>query len=375
MQRKQKDLPDERRIKHQRVIAYLDAHALEAVLLSRRCSFSWYTCGAHNYVCHAADAGNSWLLVARDGAKVLTTNIEAARLRNEELADSGIEVLEHPYQDEGARNRLFAEATAGLRVAADVNPPWMDLPALGADFDRLRWTLTAGEIERYRALGTDTALAVESAARGVPRGATEHQAAGVLAGELRSRGCVPWVLLVAGDDRVERFRHPLPTGRAIERCFMLVACAERGGLISVCTRLACFGRLAAELARRHQAVVRVDAAMILATRPGATLGAIYDEGRRAYAAVGFADEWRLHHQGGSCGYLPRDVIAGPDTPIEALANQAFAWNPSITGTKSEDTILCAPDGPQLLREPTDWPTISAEWEGASLDRPAILERP
>jgi len=368
------DISQERRIKHQRVADYLDAHGLDAVLLSRRCSFSWYTCGAHNYVCEAADVGNSWLLVARDGAKVLTNNIEAERLRNEELADSGIEVLEHPYHDEDRRSRLFAEATAGRRVAADVNPPWMGLPALDADFDRLRWTLTAAEIERYRALGTDTALAVESAARKVPRGASEHQAAGVLASELRSRGCVPWVLLVAGDDRVERFRHPLPTGKAIERYFMLVACAERGGLISVCTRLACFGKLPAELARRQQAVVRVDAAMILATRPGATLGEIYNEGRRAYAAVGFPDEWRLHHQGGSCGYLPRDVIAGPDTTIEALPDQAFAWNPSITGTKSEDTILCALGGPQLLREPTDWPTIPAEWDGAALDRPAILQR-
>ena len=164
------------------------------------------------------------------------------------------------------------------------------------------------------------------------------------------------------------------TDLVIDRYFMLAACAERGGLLAACTRLASFGKLPPELERRHQAVTAVDVALMSATQPGTTLGAIFARAQEAYAAVGHGEQWRLHHQGGSCGYLPREVVAIPGETTAAMANQAFAWNPSITGTKSEDTILCTDEGPELLAEPTDWPMIDAEWNGVQIPRPAILVR-
>ena len=185
---------------------------------------------------------------------------------------------------------------------------------------------------------------------------------------------MPWVLLVAADERIEKHRHPLPTGKTVERRLMLVTCAERDGLISACTRLASFGPIGQELADKHRAVARVDAALITTTRPGRTLGQQFAEAQEAYRAVGFGDQWRLHHQGGSCGYLPREVLAGPGNETAIESDQAFAWNPSITGTKSEDTILCGPGGPRLLAEPTDWPGLTAEWKGQAISRPGILVR-
>jgi len=363
---------DERTTKHRRLVRYLDARGLEGALLGRRCNFSWYTGGAHNHVATACDVGASWLLVTRDRATVLANNIEAPRLREEELAGSGIEVLEYDYADPAAAARAFAEAAGGRKVASDAPSPWGEMPRLDADFDRLRWALTPAETERYRRLCGDTAAAVEATARAVRAGQTECAIAGALAAELAARDCTPWVLLVAADARVAAYRHPLPTAGVVRSYFMLVTCAERGGLIAACTRLAAFGPVPDDLARRHRAVATVDAALISATRPGASLGAIFAEGQAAYAAVGFPDEWRRHHQGGSCGYLPRDVKAGPGETTEALADQAFAWNPSIAGTKSEDTILCTSAGPQLLARPTDWPTVRAEWKGFAVDRPDIL---
>ncbi len=368
------DMIEERRIKQDRVREYLDSHKLDAVLLSRRCNFSWFTCGAHNFVNNACDVGNSWLLVDKDSAVVLTSNIEAPRLQQEELASSGIEVIDFPYYHPEARAGAFEKLLAGRAVAADAPPPAVKLPALGSDFDRLRWTLTESEVERYAALCTDVAGAVEFIARDVDPGRTEYETAGMLSGAIRCCGATPWVLLVAGDERVSQFRHPLPTDLVIQDYFMLVICAERNGLIAACSRLASFGRLSEELAAKHRAVAMVDAAFIGATNPGAKFGDIYAEGQEAYAAAGFADQWQFHHQGGSCGYLPREVVAGPGDATVAMANQAFAWNPSIAGTKSEDTILCTPDGPQLLAAPGDWPILKAEWKGAAIPRPDILVR-
>ena len=153
---------------------------------------------------------------------------------------------------------------------------------------------------------------------------------------------------------------------------MLVATAERGGLIAAVTRLVSAVRLPEELAARHRAVATVDAALIGATRMGSTLGEIFAAGQRAYEHVGHADQWRLHHQGGSIGYQGREVKAAPGSRMPVLADQAFAWNPSITGTKCEDTILCRTDGVEILSATGEWPTIDASWDGQTFARPDIL---
>ncbi|MGC9453950.1 MAG: M24 family metallopeptidase [Phycisphaerae bacterium] len=363
---------EELSIKHARVAAYLREHDLDAVLLSRRCNFSWYTCGAHNYVSTGCDVGNSHLLVTADSAEVLTNNIEATRLSNEELPATGIEVRSFAYFDAEARQKLFEAALGSLRVAADASVAGLDLPPLEADFDRLRWTLTAREIDRYRELCQDTAAAVEAVAQSAEPGQTENELAGLLACSLRSAGCTPWVLLVGGDERARRLRHPLATDAKVKEYFMLVAGAERHGLVAASTRVACFRKVPGDLAEKHRAAVTVDAALTGATRPGAPLGEIFDVACEAYREVGFGDEWRMHHQGGSIGYLPREVKAAPGEDTAVLEDQAFAWNPSIAGTKSEVTVLCRGDQTVPLEGPTDWPSVTGQWKGFKVRRPGIL---
>ena len=110
--------------------------------------------------------------------------------------------------------------------------------------------------------------------------------------------------------------------------------------------------------RRHQAVANVDAAVNHATKPARTLGEVFDDLKSAYVREGFGDEWQLHHQGGSTGYANREVVATPDSNVRVRENQAFAWNPSITGTKSEDTVLVTSNGIEVLTSPSSaWPTI------------------
>ena len=58
--------------------------------------------------------------------------------------------------------------------------------------------------------------------------------------------------------------------------------------------------------------------------------------------------WRLHHQGGPTGYASREVIATPHTAVPIEVGQAFAWNPSITGAKSEETFVLTETGPEVV---------------------------
>jgi antitoxin VapB len=204
---------------------------------------------------------------------------------------------------------------------------------------------------------------------------TEEEIAAVLAEEVYARGLIPTVILAASDERIQKYRHPLPTDKRITDILMLVLCARRAGLVASLTRMVYFGRkLPEELARRHRAVQAVDSALILATRDGRAVGEIFKHGLVSYDANGFRDEWKLHHQGGPTGYQGRSFRARPGEQRRVSAPQAFAWNPSITGTKSEDTILALPGGaaPKLLTYPVDWPTTQVEWGGEWVPRADIL---
>ncbi|MFQ6058451.1 MAG: M24 family metallopeptidase [Anaerolineae bacterium] len=202
---------------------------------------------------------------------------------------------------------------------------------------------------------------------------TEYQIAGLLAGESFVRGVTSIVNLIASDERVLRYRHPIPTDRVLERYAMLVLCGRCWGLVASATRLVHFGPLPDELRHKGEALARVDAAFIAATRPGARLAEVFGRAVETYAAVGFPDEWQLHHQGGAAGYEPREFIATPASTEVVEEGQAFAWNPSITGTKSEDTIVVGAEGNEIITATGEWPPIPVELEGQVLHRPAILE--
>jgi len=85
-----------------------------------------------------------------------------------------------------------------------------------------------------------------------------------------------------------------------------------------------------------------------ATRPGLTLADAFEDCRSFYAEEGYPDEWRLHHQGGMTGYASREVIATPRTHQSIELGQAFAWNPSITGAKAEETFVLTESGPEVI---------------------------
>jgi hypothetical protein len=56
----------------------------------------------------------------------------------------------------------------------------------------------------------------------------------------------------------------------------------------------------------------------------------------------------LFRQGRLTGYAPPEIIATPRTDQKIPACRAFAWNPSITGAKAEETIVLTGSGPQMI---------------------------
>lgn len=357
-------------VKQERIRELLIDHRLDALWLQRVSSFAWATCGASSYVNTASTEGAASLLITPTGRYLITNNIEAPRLLQEEgLAAQGWEPRVQPWYD---RENVMAELTHGLKIGADAGV--RGAADLSNELAHLRTNLTPEEGARFRVLGRICAEAMNEAARDIRPGLTEYEIAGILSSETMHRGAQPIVVLIATDERISNFRHPLPTDKRLDRYAMLVLCGRKWGLVASITRLVHFGPLPDQLRQKSLACAQVDASFIAATRPGTTLGSIFGSAQNAYSQFGFKDEWQLHHQGGPAAYEPREYLATPDSTDMVVVGQAYAWNPSITGTKSEDTMLVGVAENEIITGIDGWPAVQARLpDGRTIARPAILE--
>jgi len=245
---------------------------------------------------------------------------------------------------------------------------------VSALIDECRCSLTQEEIGRYRWLGKNTSECLKLASMEIEPGMSEYEIGSLQNSHLLSRGIMPVLTLIAVDDRISKYRHPIATDKKLERYAILITGARKWGLILSATRIVHFGGVPSELKRKHEAVARVDATFIANTRPGARMGDVFLRAMEAYKSTGFRDEWMLHHQGGPTGYKAREFRVTSQTDAVVAENQAFAWNPSITGTKSEDTIIALPSGSDIISQDDDWPMIEIDIDGVIVKRPDILIR-
>jgi Xaa-Pro dipeptidase len=321
----------------------MDERGLGALLLSRPANFAWYTGGADNRVDHGDPVGVASVLVTMDDAYVLTNNIEAPRMREEQTPE--MEVVEHPWHEEPAV--LLRELTGGAGVGTDF--PSTSGPDLSAEISPLRYVLDGDAIEDYRRLGEDSVIAVSEATGSLSPETDELDAAAELSAACLGRGMFTPVLLAASEERLVRHRHPVPHGGHLGKQAMLVVCAERGGLFVSLTRMIYFREPDPKTARRQEACEEILRRLREeATRKGRTLAQAFEDCRRFYAEAGYPEGWRDHHQGGMTGYASREVIATPGAPQEITEAQAFAWNPSLVGAKAEETFVLGPEGPEVL---------------------------
>jgi Xaa-Pro aminopeptidase len=360
--------PEEVAEKTARVRSLLDRLSLKGILLHRSSNVAWLTGGRHTHVGLTAEGGVARALVTADKLYLLTNRIEAPRMEREERLDAaGFEFVVTNWYEPLASATELAGGPVGL------DGPSAEFTDVAAEIAPLRYSLTPDEIERYRWLGKRATKALQNTAKSLIPGMTEDQIAGQLSGAIVAEGMVMAVCLVATDERIFQYRHPLPGRKRLDRYGMLVIGARRWGLHISATRLVYFGTMPADLRRKAEATARIDATFITETRPGVRIADVFKRGQRAYADAGYPDEWQLHHQGGACGYNSRDYMGTPSNKAVVVNNQAFAWNPSIAGTKSEDTILVTDEGQEILSYAEDWPTWTFVMNKQACRRPVVLE--
>lgn len=358
-------------LKQRRVADLLEQKGLDALLLKKQPNFSWFTGGGLNMVGIATEMGVTSLLITKEARYVLASRIEAARMMEDEgLAELGFVLLDYEwYADKEAE--LIRKVTPDLsRVGADAG--FGSCLNIDGDIKKLRYCLTENEVERYRFLGDKLSQAIEKIMLGIRPGDKECEIAGRIGGELWPDRIDPTGLQVAADDRIYRFRHPIPTAQMVKRYVMVSVNARYKGLITTVTRLLHFGRPPQELIKQFVDNNEIECRMIAAARPGVPWADAFQTGLAAYKELGYENEWQLHHQGGAMGYYARDIRVTPDTSERIQADQAICWNPSIAGTKTEDGFIATGEGPLMITQPVIYPKIVTEVGGTRIVKPGLL---
>jgi len=366
------DRKNETAIKEDRLRSLMDSLGLKGVLLKRQSNYSWFTSGGMNMVAISTDMGFSSLLITKKEKFCIANTIEKYRNMEEEgLGDLGFSLLDYEWY-EGSELECIEKVVPIKDIGCDV--PLKSMHFIGEKIEHLRYSLTPSEIERYVWLGKKTSIAVESVLQKVNPGDTEAEITGELTRLLWKDRIDQVGFQAAADDRVFKYRHPIPTERKIKKYVMLCVMSRKWGLHTTITRLLSFGELSAKLRKQYEDNVFIECSMIAATRPGVKTSDIFIKAKELYEHLGYNGEWKLHHQGGAMGYDVRDYICNAESTEEVQENQCFCWNPSISGTKSEDGFIAKKEGFVFITKPVLFPTIKIQVEEIEFIRPSILER-
>ena len=366
----QADWNAELEAKHNQLVEWLKANKLGGVLLRRSENIAWITGGAIELrVLTPCETGVGSVLVTAEGNRYyFTSENEGPRLHDEEFGALDFEPVLFPW---------WADDTAATAANLAGGTLGSDMPgaATQVNLAPLRAALSDSEIARYRWLGAETAAATVEALHQVEPGLSEYDLEAITEQGLLRRGIMPSVALYAVDDRITKYKHAVPRGARLKQYGMLNLCSRKWGLAISITRFIHFGAVPADLADKFRIAAEVNAALLNATRVGATSAELFKVAQAGYAAAGVPGEERFHHQGGPTGYGEREWVATPTGTEVVVNNQAFAWNPSIRGGKVEDTVILHDGVIENLTATPELPQLTdAIVEGSSYAAAGVLVR-
>lgn len=158
--------------KEARLRAFMDSNGYDAVVINKQNNFAWLTCGGDNHVSIASEIGAVTAIVTKAKKYIIANNIEAPRIKQEEIENQGFEVVEFPWNEANRSAEIIKEITDGMRVASD------------EEIAPLRYSLTQPEIEKYRWIGHESSKSLKEVSDIINPGDSEHKVAGMVAERL-----------------------------------------------------------------------------------------------------------------------------------------------------------------------------------------------
>ena len=267
------ELREEFSIKLGRIRSLMADKKLDAVFLKRQDDFAWLSCGGRNYV-GAGDMGNCGLLVTEDRCYAITNNIEAPRMLEEEnIGELGFEMRAGVWHDTAFEENEISSIVKSGNIGKDFGPS-----NIAEDIKLIRMDLTEAEV---------------------------------------MISC-----MVASDERIRNYRHPLPTARKAEGLVQIGGNFRRKGLIVCMTRYVALSPISDSLRKQYHDNQIIDGTYIAASKPGSAYSDALLAGKMMYEELGYGEEFDKHHQGGPIGYSGRDYRVNFSTNGKIQEHQA-----------------------------------------------------
>jgi len=351
---------------------YMITDDLKGIYISKQEHFAWITAGGDNIVTRFVEDGVCAIFITLEGQYFICNNIETQRFKDEELLDQlGFEERSMWWFENRTMefiNDLIGEdspfaADIPLDRASDANEVLRSMEMVLAD----------NEIGRYLHLGKVYSKTIESFMTTIEPGDSEIEIAGRLGAKMWENGLEPVLFLVVADDRIYKYRHPIPTEKKLEKYLMISCNARYKGLVTKITRFVHFGKIPADLQEQYNKTVSIENAMAAVTKPGVDDIVPFKLAKKMYADFGYPDMWKVHHQGGPQSYTNGFYLITDDNHRIIQLHQCYGYNPSITGTKTEDGFIVTEEGPLFITYPVSFPAIKDTIDGVDYLRPGILE--
>jgi len=345
---------------------------LDGIYISKQEHFAWITAGGDNIVTRFVEDGVAAIFITMEGRYFICNNIETQRMKDEEVLDQlGFEERSMWWYEN--RTMEFINDLIGTdgTFAADI--PLIRGSDANAILRQMEMVLTDNEIGRYLHLGKVFSKTIESFMATIQPGDTELEIAGRLGARMWENGIEPVLFLIAADDRIYKYRHPIATDKKLEKYLMISCNARYKGLVTKITRMLHFGKIPAALQEQYLQTVKIENMMAAETKPGVDDIVPFEIAKKMYADFGYPDMWQVHHQGGPQSYTNGFYLITEDTHNVIKLNQCYGYNPTITGTKTEDGFIVTEEGPLFITYPVSFPELKSEIDGVVYSRPGILE--
>lgn len=359
------------RIKQERVRAFLEQEGLDALVLGRQDNFAWITGGGDNRVITTSEMGFGLLVLTRERQWLVSHAMDGQRFMDEQVPGQGYEPATL-FWHQGSPEQKVLNLTKGLAVGADFCLP--GARQYGPALVDLHYPLTDLDLERYRWIGQRVNQILGEVARDLEPGVTEQAVAARLLYEYALAGLTIDVLIVGFDDRVRRYRHPMPTGNALQRYALLHPAARRWGLHANVTRLVHLGQPPSDIRRAMDGVATIGGHVARMLAPGVAFSDVLTAQIGLYRKLGYAGEWMYHFQGGITGYTLADPTRCQDPQARAVERQAYDYFITITGAKFEELVLLTENGVEIASLGTGWPVRTIQTPDGEIDVPDVLIR-
>lgn len=308
-----------------KLLSWLQTSEYDGVILGRRDNFKWITEENANAVVTNTEVGVAHLLIEKDGSvTVAADSSDCPRMETEQNALRAKGMLIPWYESFEAHlkdyigDRTFASDT-GIAGTDNVQ----------SELINVRMQLSEKELKRYRKIGQECAGIVEGVAMNARPGQTEQE----IADKIRT-GCIA-------------------NGISMTRMVYFVPVPE-------------------EIKGRMQKTQKIFAAMQNLMKDGMSYQTYFRKIQELYAKEGCPEEWKMHHQGGPTGYGCREFVVTPVIGGRIRNNQAYAWNPTIVGTKCEETTFLTDNGVEIFTRTKVWPCSMIETKYGSCSVADIL---